>query len=59
MPGILRRQAFPGENMAQVAAAIRANDLGSGAIGIHLVRNGAFYLIIKTWPAAAGFEFID
>ena len=57
MARVLRRQFFSRENMAQMRAAVGADDFNSVSVGISnpLDRSGKF--IVKTRPAAAGFEF--
>ena len=58
MPGILRRHVFAFKDVAQVGAAVGAEDFDTAAVGICLTANCAGDLIVKAWPAAEGFELV-
>ena len=58
MPGVFRRKPFAFEHVAQVRAAIGANNFHATAIGIQYAIYRAGYLIIKTRPAAPGIELL-
>lgn len=60
MPGIFLRHAFAFEHVAEVAAAIRADDFGAfHAEGVvFLADNGAGDFIIERRPAAAAVELV-
>ena len=56
MAGVLRGHSLALEDMAQMAAAPRASDLGPQAVGIQRPLHGTRKMVVKTGPAAAGIE---
>ena len=58
MPGVAGRQVLAAEDMAQVAPAGGAGDLGPPAVRIGRVFNPPLNLLVEARPAAAGIEFI-
>ena len=58
MAGIFRRQAFAGEDVAQVRAAGGAGYLRPVPVGIGRAADRSCYFLIKTRPTASGMEFI-
>lgn len=58
MPDVLLREAFPRKHMAQMPAAVRAENLGAVAVRVRCPPDGAFNLIIKGGPAAMGVKLV-
>src|SRR5690554_6078753 len=58
MTYILARQHLALEHMAQMSAAVGAEDFGTAAIRIDLAANGTFDFIIEAGPAAVGGKFV-
>ena len=51
-------EAFAGEDVTQVAAAIGTVNFRTLAVWVGQASHGAGDLIVKTWPAAEGVEFV-
>lgn len=58
MAGILCREAFAFEYMAQVAAAVVAKDFHTATVGIADFFDGAGDFVVEAWPATAAAEFV-
>src|SRR4029077_17681533 len=56
VPGVLRREPFTDEDMAQVSTAGGALDLDAMTIRVRYAIDGALDLLIERRPAAAGVE---
>ena len=56
--GVLLREAFALEDVAEVASAVFAEDLDASSIGVDVAANGAFDLVVEAGPAAAGVELV-
>jgi hypothetical protein len=52
MAGVFIREAFPQENVAQVAITVGTYNLRPATVGIHLPLYRSFNLVIKTGPSA-------
>ena len=58
VPRALERVALAEENVAEVAMAVPAEDLGAPAVGICLAPHGAADLVVETGPTAPGVELV-
>ncbi len=58
MPGILRSEAFAGEDVAQVAAAVVANNFYPSAVGVRDPFHSTGDFIIEGGPATSGVELV-
>ena len=58
MAGVLGRESLALKNMAQMAAAIRAEDFHPPSVGIGHTAHRAGHGVVKAGPAAAGFELV-
>ena len=56
IPRVLRCHLFAEKDVAEVAAAVVAENLSAAAIGIALLFDGAFNLVVEAGPAAVGLE---
>ena len=58
MPSVFLRHLLALEDMAQMAAAVFADDLRAAAIDIRHSLHGAGNLVVKTWPATVAVKFV-
>jgi hypothetical protein len=58
VPDVLLREALALKNVAEMAAAVIANDLYPVTVGIANLLDGAGDFVVEAWPAAAGAELI-
>ena len=56
MASILRCHLLSEKHMAEMAAAVVAENLRADAVGVGLPFDGAFYLVVEAGPAAVGLE---
>ena len=59
MPRIFLCHAFANEYVPQMPAAVGTQNLGTRTVGVRLAKHCAFDFIIKAWPTAITFEFVD
>ena len=57
MARVLLRKAFTFENVAEVSAAMRADDLYATPVRIWTTLDTARIFVVEAGPTAAGFEF--
>ena len=57
MASVLLREAFAFKHVAEVAAAVSADDLSATAIRIGTAFDAARVFFVEAWPTAARLEF--
>ena len=58
MPGVFGGKAFAFKNVAQVAAAMGADDLRAASVGVGQAAHGLGQGVVKAGPAAAGVKLV-
>jgi hypothetical protein len=59
MAGVLRREALPEEDVAQVSLAVGAFDLYPHAVGVRQSIHCAWDFLVERGPAAVGLKFVS
>src|SRR5690606_3238914 len=58
MPRVLGRKAFAFKHMAEMAAAVAADDLDTTAVGVGVTLHRAGDLVVKAGPATVAVELV-
>ena len=58
MPGVFGGKPFSVEDVAEVAVAVIAENLGAAPVGVGFAAHGTRYLVVETGPTAAAVELV-